>query len=46
MYKHVVVTPRTMWGKKRYETSVIGREERGEKDEKWYFNKLLISVFF
>ena len=32
------------WGKKGYETSVIGRQER-EKSTKYIFHKLLRSVF-
>ena len=32
-------------GKKRNETSVIGREERKKEDGIWYFHKLLRSVF-
>ena len=44
LYKHVVGTPRS-GGKKGYETSVIGRQER-EKSTKYYiFHKLLRSVF-
>ena len=33
------------WGKKRYETSVIGRQEREKSTKYDIFHKLLRSVF-
>ena len=34
------------WGKKGYETSVIGRQERGKSTKYDIFHKLLRSIFF
>ena len=49
LYKHVVGTtvgtPRS-GGKKGYETSVIGRQEREKARNMIFFHKLLRSVFF
>ena len=31
------------WGKKRYETIVIGRQEKEKKYEIWYFSQVAIK---